>query len=411
MSIEQPYFCDRFTIDDYRTVPRLRRAFHHNYGVRPPHYEPILLDPGGTVWDAEQRYVLGSSGTYQDRGFSTFDFRTARWKFAEEIYRRALESTRARFPKLAEIQWSDQLPNWRQLTLPDCFADAGDFLTAEMERLTRSGRITIETGCSLSVSPPDRWNSNEEKRTTLHMILDEEKITDEITKPISWRPTHGYDFYAPRKTVAFEWIDIAGFLYRPTLRQIELINNEEARPPVRPLDAEMIDRISHLDIDGALRLVDQGANINGAATCGETALTTLAETSSTDCIPFGEDYEARCAAVPELKPSDRIAMMRRLIAAGADVNIFYYDEVDVLVKSTLHAEPETVQFLLEEAGADPNHNTFPEDHPEEISQALDYAASDCNIYDGEHLIACEKIYDLLLKHGAVFRRPQEKEPS
>ena len=372
MSIEQPFFCDRFTIDDYKIVPRLRRAFHHNYGVRPPHFEPVLLDPGGTFWTPEQRSGIGSSGTYQDRAFSSFDFRTARWKFAEEIYRRALESTRARFPRLAEITWSDLLPNWRELHLQDCFADAGDFLTTEIERLTRGGGITIETGCSL----------REENGTTLHMILDEEKLTKEITKSITWRPTYGYDFYAPRKSVAFDWEEIAGFLYRPTPRQIELINNEEARPPLRPIDVEMIDRVSHLDIDGALKLVDKGANINGADSLGETALTTLAETSSTDCIPFGDNHEARCAAVPELKPCDRIAMMRRLIEAGADVNLFYYDRVDVLVRSTLHAEPETVQFLLKEAGADPNHNTYPEDDPEGISQALDYASSDSQIYEG-----------------------------
>ena len=409
MSIENPFFCDRFTINDYKIVPRLRRAFHHNYGVRPPHYEPVLLDPGGTVWNAEQRSVFGSTGTYQDRAFSTFDFRTARWKFAEEIYRHALESTRARFTRLGEISWSDLLPNWRELHLPDCFADAGDFLTTEMERITRCGGVTIEAGCSLSVSPPDRWNSSEEKRSTLHMILDVEKITDEITKPIWCRPTHGYDFHAPRKEIAFPWEEIAGFLYRPTPRQIELINNEEARPSLRLLDVEMIDRVSHLDIDGALKLVEQGANINGADSLGETALTTLAETSSTDCIPFWDNYEARCAAVPELKPCDRIAMMRRLIEAGADVNLFYYDGVDVLVRSTLHAEPESVQFLLEEAGADPNHNIYPEDNPEEISAALDFAASDCHIDAGnESGKAAEEIYQMLLKHGAVFRRKQNR---
>ena len=91
------------------------------------------------------------------------------------------------------------------------------------------------------------------------------------------------------------------------------------------------------------------------------------------------------------------------------MNLFYYDESDVLVQSTLHEEPETVQFLLEEAGADPNHNTHPEDDPLWISQALDFAATDSQIYEGAQGEACEKIYDLLLKHGAVFRRPQENE--
>ena len=410
MSIEQPFFCNRFTVEDYKTVGRLRRAFHHNYGVRPPHYEPVLLDPGGSIWHSEQREVLGSSGCYHDRPFSTFDFRSARWRFVEEIYRRALESTRARFPLLEEIRWSDLLPNWREIILPDCFAEAAEFMATEMERLTRSGGITIETGCSLLVSPPDRWKSNEKDRTTLLMILDVEQITDQITKPIWSKSTNDYDFHAPRKAVAFEWEEIAGFLYRPTPRQIELINNKEAKPPVQPLDLEMIDRVSHLDIDGALRLVDQGANINAADSGDETALTTLAETSATDWIPFGEDYEARCAAVPELKPSERIAMMRRLIEAGADVNLFFYDGVDVLVRSTLHAEPEAVQFLLEEGAADPNHNMAPEDNPDTISTALDYAASDCHCYAGdEYGEAAEKIYQMLVKHGAVYRRKEPEE--
>ena len=407
MSILQPYFCDRFTVEDYRIVARLRRAFNHNYGLRPPHFEPILMDPGGNGWSADQRYVIVSSGTYQERGFSCFDFRTARWRFAEEIYRRALESALARFPSLAEIHWTDLLPNWRELILPECFTDAGDFIMTEMERLTRSGVIAIETGCSLVVSPEDRWNSSEEKRTTLHMILDEGKITRDITKPIWRSTTQDYDLSAPKKTVVFEWGDITGFLYRPTSKELELINNEEARPPVRSLDVEMIDRIAHLDIEGALTLVDKGANINGADEYGATAITTIAESSATDCITFGDDFEARCAALPELKPSDRITMMKRLIEAGADVNFFYYNEFDVLIRSTIQAEPETVQFLLEEAGADPNHNTFPEDDPETISNALNYASTDAMIYEGAHREACEEIYQMLLKHGAVFRRNEE----
>jgi len=104
--------------------------------------------------------------------------------------------------------------------------------------------------------------------------------------------------------------------------------------------------------------------------------------------------------------------MRRLIEAGANPNLFFYEGVDVLVRSTLQAEAETVQFLLEEAGVDPNHNTAPEDDPQIISQALEFAVADSCIYvgmpDGD---ACEKIYQLLLKHGAVFKVPQECEGS
>jgi hypothetical protein len=77
----------------------------------------------------------------------------------------------------------------------------------------------------------------------------------------------------------------------------------------------------------------------------------------------------------------------------------------VICRRLALAEAETVQFLLEEACVDPNHNTAPEDDPQIISQALEFAVADSCIYvgmpDGD---ACEKIYQLLLKHGAVLRR-------
>jgi len=52
MSIEQPYFCDRFMFEDFKTVGLLRRSFYHNVGVQGAHYEPILqISGGGEVRD------------------------------------------------------------------------------------------------------------------------------------------------------------------------------------------------------------------------------------------------------------------------------------------------------------------------------------------------------------------------
>ena len=403
MSIEQPYFCDRFTSEDYKTVALLRRSFHHNVGVQGSHYEPVLLNPGGTYWKADQRQGLGSSGIYQDRNFGWFDFRTARWKFAEVVYSMALERTHTRFPKLGEIHWSDLLPNWRQLTLPECFSEAGDFMTAEIVRITRSGEVSIETGCSLKIAPENRWNRSEKDRTTLHVIMDVEKLFDEITRPF-WRsnPTQIYDDLAPRITISFGWEQINGFLYRPTPRQVELINHWDAKPRFKEIDLQLIERVGRLDYDGVEELIRQGANVNGCDEMGDTPINAAAKALAHDHIPFGDDYEERVKAIPEFRPEERIQMIKLLIEHGADVNLSFYEEDYPLLAATRMSDLETVQFLLE-AGADPNRNAYPEDDPfVEISTALDSAGCAAHIHGGdEHGDAGNTIYELLEKYGAV----------
>lgn len=397
MSISQPFFCDRFTVEDFWTLGRLAKPPHIQRDSKQLFFEPVMMDPGGTKWKCSHYTGYLTNGRHQGQDYSCVEVRTARWKFAEQVYFMAYGPLLQRYPNITDLYWKDLLPNWREIQLPKNYSEAGDFMMEELERIARSGDILVDAGYSLRSRGRDLLNRSRVERATLDVVLDEENLLGDHIKDITGAMPGSIDRVPTKQNLSFGWNDIREFFHRPSPQMLELLNHSQSNPNVRHLDAAMIERVFNLDIDGALRLVDDGADINGANEQGETALSTLAEAS----------YSGTIEMEPPPQP-ERIAMMRRLIAAGADVNRFYYSECDTLVMSTLQAEPETVQFLLEEAGADPNHNTFPEDDPEGISQALDYAASDCNIYDGEHLKACEKIYDLLIKHGAVFRRPQEE---
>jgi len=411
MSLKNPFFCDRFTVDDYRTVATLRRAFRWGEHYEFPHYEPILLHPGGSGWRPLQRYLIGSSGVHTGRTFADMDFRTARWKYAEQVYAQALVTTKNRFPGVTDVQWEDFLPNWRRLLLPACFSDAADFLATEMERLAQTGSIHVETGCSLSVDPvnPKYPSITEERRTTLHVIFDVDELSEDIMKPLWSHQVLDYDATVAKETATFTWNDIAGFVYRPTPEQIELINHWDARPIPREIDLKMIEKVSHLDMEGAIALIEQGANINACDQYGDTALTTLASATTHDHIPVDEDYDKKIAAIPDLKSEDRIRMMRQLIERGANVNLFFYDETDALINATLNADPATVGFLLE-TGADPNYNPWPEDDPDKISQALDFASTDAFLNRGTpEGDAYAEIEELLKRYGAVFRHPNNDE--
>jgi len=400
MSIQNPFFCDRFSVNDYRTVAALRLSFGRQQFHELPHFEPILLHPGGSHWHPLQRYLICSSGVHTDREFSAQDFCTARWKFAERVYAEALNATKNRYPQVADVQWEDFLPNWRRLLFPACFSDAADFLVSEMERLSLSGSIHVETGCSLYVDPvnPKYPDITEEKGTVLQVIFDTEELSEDIMKPLWSHQVTDFDAAVPKTTVTFAWKDIADFVYRPTPEQIELINYWDARPAPREIDLKMIDKVSHLDLDGAIELIENGANVNACDQYGDTALTTLAQ-----YIP-SKDSDEKGEAAPDLNSEDRIRMMGRLIEQGANVNLFFYPESDALINATLNADSKTVSFLLE-VGADPNYNPWPEDNPDDISQALDFASSDAFLERGTpEGDAYAEIEKLLKQHGAVFSR-------
>ena len=318
MSRRQPFFCDRFSREEYVAVSQLRRGFRRGEHHRFPHYEPVLLNPGAVFGGhTNLRRTHDTSG--EDQGHPAMDGSLALWAFAEHIYARALTDTLKRFSRLACFRWQDGYPNFRFLSPAPDFAAAGEFLIERAAQLCDSG-VQSNPG-------------------------------------------------------PFDWSVLADLFHRPTLHQLELLNYWDALQPATPRDLEMIRCVSHLDVDGALALVASGANINAFDRCGKTALTTLTRATAWDHIPMDKDYDRKVKALPPLAQDERIRMSSRLLDAGARINLVFYEQCDALTEAVLAGEPETVRFLLLD-GADPHYNPWPEDAPEVLSQALRYAESE-----------------------------------
>jgi hypothetical protein len=155
----------------------------------------------------------------------------------------------------------------------------------------------------------------------------------------------------------------------------------------------MIAAAGELDIDEVERHVDAGANINALGEFDDTALTTVIqamgrEAGEEGAVNGGED------------------VVSRFLGLGADVNLFGYDGVDPLISATLSAAPAIVETLLS-AGADPNHNAWPDDEPDLISSALSYASCDGFLHKGiARVMPATSSSACWRTAGAVVRRPQ-----
>src|SRR5206468_2717732 len=104
---------------DFTTVAVLRRGFPYGEIYQTRHFAPVLLHPGGTVWDTQQTYGIGCSGSHNGIPFATIEFKTARWVFLERVYAAALVAAETHYPDLYRVRWEPCLPNWRELVLPD----------------------------------------------------------------------------------------------------------------------------------------------------------------------------------------------------------------------------------------------------------------------------------------------------
>jgi hypothetical protein len=199
-------------------------------------------------------------------------------------------------------------------------------------------------------------------------VLDVERLSEAVTKPFLARGREGADLEVPIARRAFAAHDLSEFVVRPTRLQLELLNHWDATPPASEAEKAMIAAAEDLDLDEVERLVGAGANINALGDFDDTALTTAIQAMGRKA---GEEGAVNGGE----------EVVRRFLSLGADVNLFGYDGVDPLISATLSAAPAIVEALLD-AGADPNHNAWPDDDLDAVSSALSCASCDAFLPQG-----------------------------
>lgn len=171
------------------------------------------------------------------------------------------------------------------------------------------------------------------------------------------------------------------FMVRPSADALALLNGRDSLPPPGPLDQALHEALTRQDLEQAIRLIGEGADVNGLDARGRSPLAAAVNSSTPPSLP--EPVPARVGLLPglpeggDLPPADgrdhaeirAEAAIRLLLGRGADPNRFGFGGHPPLVHAARQAQPDLVRVLLA-AGAEPNLNSDAEDHPWDSSTAL-----------------------------------------
>jgi N-formylglutamate deformylase len=333
-------------------------------------------------------------------------FQTLRFFYTCRVLHLAYRRTLERFPDWRDHEWVPFEPGWRKIefTSPQR-KDAEELCERLVREIADSGEVFVRE--QFTIERCDEFGpvaSAEQSRTPdgtehRHVLLvanvpEIDWQTNELFDDI----TLGRESFVPSsESFRFGYHDIAVFLAYLNPWLLSLANAADGRPPLTELDQELFDAVSRWDIERALRLIGQGANVNALDSEGETPLTKL----GCDSRYYFEDPKER---IPPLPETDKIDVMRRLLERGADINLFGYLGRTALCRAVNRRELEVVRFLLSH-GSDPSHNHELFYAPNAVSTALgDSAPSDCADPNAPEERTLAGIRKTLINAGAVRRK-------
>jgi len=409
-----------YSIDDFRLVNGISYA-NWAFGNKQAsgQYESIQLCSG--KWgqcnrlQGVYRISFGSDDDMHRFSYSA-DFLSARFLYARQVLTLAHQRTLERFPDWLDHEWVPFEPGWRKVdfTSPQrreaenhCeqlvrdIADSGEVAVSEQFKL----EFRDYMGNPVATAEESR-NCNTEYRR-LWLVANVPEMDEPTEKSFRERIARGESFVPSSAQLRFGYEDVVPFFAFLDPSLLSLVNAEDGRPQATELDMELFKAVGHLDIELALRLIDQGANVNALDKYGGTPFTDLATASRFDHLSWDQADEAR-KTQPDISQGERIAMMRQLLDRGADINLFGFGGVNALTEAVLHGEDEVVCFLLS-AGADPNHNQYPDDDPDDVSTPFYYAAGDFDLVErgSPEEARLARIYEALKKAGATHRREDD----
>ena len=390
-------FTERYLWDEFQLIEKIRSVMCLKKTKRfGGNYEPYQVRKYSS-----SIYSLWCSAKINNEEASIIlNIKTSKLEFAMQVWQIAQAMTVRKYRHYLKHDWIKGTDPIKQLALTGEYRqEAEKYFQHKLEEICQDEKLMVSEGATFRACPDSTYRPDE---LNLDVCINVNELTEEITDKIHHQFSRNEKHYAlDQKNIRFTYEEIKYYFIYLDVHLLSLLNAEDGVKDITPAEKALFDSAERLNLDGMLKAISDGANINAIDDLGETALTKVIRASKYDFYPLAdrEAFEKFQRETPEFTNEEKISVAQRLLDMGADVNFFGSDGTNGLMETSYAHNPVLMKFLLDN-GANPNFNYFPEDGEEYIkSHALYNVLGDYHCWDGDEKIL-EEMEALLRNAGA-----------
>jgi hypothetical protein len=389
-------FTERYAWEEFQIIEKVRNVMCLKKTSRfGGNYEPYQVRQYSS-----SLYRLGCSAKINNEEVSiTLNMKTLKLKFAMQVWEIAQAMTKRKYWHYLKHEWIKGSDPIKELVLTcEQRKEAEKYFQQKLMEVCQDEKLMVSESATFRACPDNLHKPDE---LNLDVCINVDELTDEITNKIHyqfWKNKQHYPL--DQKNIRFTYEDIKYYFIYLNVHLLGLLNAEDGVKDISAAEKELFDSAERLNLEGMLKAISDGADINAIDNTGETAITKVIRASKYDFYPLAdkEAFEKFQRETPEFTNEEKIMVAQKLLDTGADINFFGPDGINGLMGTSYQHNPVLMRFLLDN-GANPNFNYYPEDGFEWIkSTALDNVFGDYHCYDDEKTL--DEMKKLLLDAGA-----------
>jgi hypothetical protein len=390
-------FTERYAWDEFQLIQKIRSVM----GLKKTKRSGGNYEPYHVMKYNSSLYRLGCSIKVNiEDVYITLNMKTLKLEFAMQVLEIAQAMTKRKYWHYLKHEWIKGNDPIKELALTgEQRQEAEKYFQQKLIEICQDEKLMVSEGITFRGCQDDLYRPDD---LILDVCINENELTSEITDKIYHQFSKNEKYYPlDQKNIRFTYEEIKDYFVYLDVHLLSLLNAEDGVKGITSAEKDLFDSAERLNLDGMLKAISDGADINAIDENGETAITKVISASKYDFYPLAdsEAFEKFRRETPEFANEEKITVAQKLLDMGADIDFFGPDGINGLLDTTYNHNPGLMKFLLDN-GANPNFNYFPEDGEEYIkSHALYNVLGDYYCYDGDEK-TLEEMEALLKNAGA-----------
>ncbi|WP_180128127.1 MULTISPECIES: hypothetical protein [unclassified Acinetobacter] len=360
------------------------------------HFQPIQYLPNPTAKNSNHFDIVieGDKTKVYLRVFTTKEW------FIREVYNKATELTRIRYPDYDAHHFidGDRVGERRIVFHSERHGLSRNHLRYALFDITEKSKpeITVTEFCRKTVRAS---TSTSKSQMDYIVVLDVDEINHEIVYKVEeWIKNNNFPTLS-EKPLNFSWDEIKSYFTELSEPELVYLNWAEAEHSLSVHDKALFKAVNQLDITMVNQALNDGANLNRF--CSEQSILSCLISAWNDYITFPDHHNTNSISLSHVKE-----MMQLLLDKGVHPDLHHPDGANALTDTVLAQQPELAEILLE-YGADSSISLYTDMGMAPEPSAWSFAQIDGFNIDVE--LGAREVFYAMVRHRSTPAFTQEVE--